>query len=273
MHQSPELAHFAETLSEYESIGLDEMESVQLLDRVDTKFLLHQHHLWQALQRMHADYRVLEVNGIRLNRYRSLYFDTPDFTMYTRHHSGGQNRYKVRCRQYVDSSLAYLEVKFKSSKRRTIKRRRQIDQMMTTLSQDAQTFVSTHCPYDAQHLQPTLWNEFVRITLVSKTQVERLTLDLRLCFRRNRIEAHFADITIAEVKQPKFSVQSAFVRQMRAYGVRPTGFSKYCMGAARLYPYLKQNRFKEKFLRMARLQKTLDNNPINNPALMLHGHE
>ena len=32
--------------------------------------------------------RCLEVAGLRLNRYRTLYFDTHDFAMYHRHHMG-----------------------------------------------------------------------------------------------------------------------------------------------------------------------------------------
>ena len=53
-------------------------------------------------------------------------------------------------------------------------------------------------------------------------------------------------LAIIEVKQDSFSPQSDVARLLRRYSVRPTGFSKYCIGSSLLYPELKQNNFKSK---------------------------
>jgi hypothetical protein len=254
MAASPILPHYQAWSQQLEPIYLDEMNRVELLNRVDTKYVLTERQLLHALQQVGDRYRILDVQGVRLNRYRSLYFDGPTFGMYLQHHNGKQNRYKVRFREYVDSELCFLEVKMKNSKQRTIKRRTQVTGMMTRLDTGAYEFLRDVYPFDATELAPKLWNHFIRITLVSKTAIERLTLDLHLSFRRNRMEVWLSDIAIAEVKQEKFSLQSDFVQQMRTLRLRPTGFSKYCIGAARLYPFLKQNRFKAKFLLMERLR-------------------
>lgn len=242
-------------LEQLQPIHLDEMGAVRLQNRMDTKFVMTQRQLLQALSAVGDTYRVLDVEGVRLNHYRSLYFDTADFVFYLQHHNGKTNRYKVRYREYVDSKLTFIEVKIKTNKQRTIKHRQRVGGMSTTLDQSAQHFVQPNLPLDVRLLAPKLWNSFFRITLVSKTDIERLTLDLHLHFRRNQMDIWLSPIAIAEVKQEKFSVQSRFVQQMRAHGVQPRGFSKYCIGAARLYPFLKQNRFKETYLQLERLRQ------------------
>lgn len=273
MSESSILQQFQDWSQQIEPIHLDEMNNVQLLNRVDTKFVLTEQQLLRALHNVGDRYRVLDVQGVRLNHYRSLYFDSPDFGMYLQHHNGKQNRYKVRFREYVDSELQFLEVKMKTSKQRTIKRRTQIAGMMETFDAQALDFLRDTYPANATELVPKLWNHFVRITLVSQRAIERLTLDLHLKFRRNRMEVWFSDIAIAEVKQEKFSIQSDFVQQMRALGLRPTGFSKYCIGAARLYPFLKQNRFKATFLLLDRLrnQESMPNLATVSQGANAHG--
>jgi SPX domain protein involved in polyphosphate accumulation len=68
---------------------------------------------------------VLEINGARLHHYQTLYFDTRDFALYSQHHNGQRARYKVRVREYLDSEMAFLEVKRKTNQNRTIKSRLQ----------------------------------------------------------------------------------------------------------------------------------------------------
>ena len=108
---------------EYSPINLDEMEMVSLLNRKDTKFLMSTHQLLNSMRSLQDDYRILSINGKRLNHYRSLYFDTPDFRLYNMHVNGRADRYKVRSREYTDSQLSFLEVKHKTNKDRTIKDR------------------------------------------------------------------------------------------------------------------------------------------------------
>ncbi len=108
---------------EYAPISLKEMDAVALLNRTDTKFVLSTDQLLQALAALQHDYRILSVAGQRLNHYRTLYFDTPNFDLYNLHVNERSDRYKVRSREYTDSRRSFLEVKHKTNKGRTIKER------------------------------------------------------------------------------------------------------------------------------------------------------
>jgi hypothetical protein len=242
----PDGPDFRWLLRQFEPIGLAQMDGVALLDRTDTKYVLQASQLYAALEAVSDRYRVLDIDGVRLHPYETVYFDTADFAMYLRHHAGRQPRYKVRSREYVESHRAFLEVKVKTNKDRTSKRRLETSALVTRLTPEASTFVNALVPVDPRALQPRLWNAFSRVTLVSKEFPERLTLDLHLRFANAWETVALPGVAIAEVKQEGINRHSDFVRQMRAMATRDTGFSKYCIGVALLYPDLKHNNFKAK---------------------------
>ena len=233
---------FGRLLAGFSPITLAEMGGVALQDRTDTKFLLHERDLYEALSRLSQAYRVLDIDGVRLNHYRTLYFDTPDFVLYRQHHAGRRERYKVRSRSYLDSHLSFLEVKHKISCNRTVKSRVATDDLLIQFTPEAGDFLRDRLPLDPDGLEPKLWNEYTRVTLVSKTRVERVTLDLNLSFTDGERTVSLPGVVIAEVKQAGVDRGSDFMRRMRALSVRPTGFSKYCAGVAMTQPAIKHNR-------------------------------
>src|ERR1051325_3446585 len=109
------------TLSEFQPITLQEMDGVQLMDRTDTKFVFPIRELPAILEAVKPFYRSLEVSGTRMSKYETLYYDTHDLELYSRHHCGKMNRYKIRARKYVESNLHFFEVKYKNNKGRTIR--------------------------------------------------------------------------------------------------------------------------------------------------------
>ncbi len=242
-------------INTYNPISLGEMADVALLNRTDTKFVMSTATLLAALSDLNAHYQVLEVSGVRLGHYQTLYFDTPDFTLYKRHHAGARDRYKVRSRSYVESDLAFLEVKHKTNKKRTIKDRMQTPQLTMNVNRETAVFLQNHYPYEAAELIPALWNSFTRITLVSRHRPERLTLDFDLAFRWRQRRMGLPGIAIAEVKREGFSLDSDFIRLIRTWGVRPTSFSKYCLGVSFLYPQLKHNNFKPQHLLVQKIMQ------------------
>lgn len=228
----------------FDAIGLSEMDHVALLRRADTKYIFSEEQLSQALAHLTDHYQILEINGLRIHRYRTLYFDTQDMELYRQHHNGWRNRYKVRERTYVDSGMTFLEIKHKVNADTTIKSRVRTQGLSTQITQDAAPFLGAYYPYQGEALEAKLLNTFQRITLVSMRSAERLTVDVGVCFLWNDVHVSLAGMAIAEVKQDGFSTDSEFVRQMRALGVRPTSFSKYCIGVSILYPEVKHNNFK-----------------------------
>jgi hypothetical protein len=242
-------------INNYAPISLSEMTDVALLNRTDTKFVMLTDTLWVALGDLKSQYRVLDVSGVRLNHYQTLYFDTPDFALYSRHHAGASDRYKVRSRGYVESDLAFFEVKHKTNKQRTIKDRLQTAELMMNVNRETAVFLHQYYPYEVAELIPVLWNNFTRITLVSTTRPERLTLDFDLSFRWKKRRLGLSGIAIAEVKREGFSLASDFMQQMRTLGVRPTSFSKYCLGVSYLCPQLKHNNFKTTQLMLQKVMR------------------
>jgi hypothetical protein len=107
-------------LQQFEPITLKEMEGVKLMNRTDTKFIFNISHYETIMNEIRQHYRVLEVEGQRISRYETLYYDTQKYDLYGEHHKGKLNRYKIRHRTYVESKIGFLEVKFKNNKGITI---------------------------------------------------------------------------------------------------------------------------------------------------------
>jgi hypothetical protein len=221
-------------LESFEPISLEEMDNVRLMNRVDVKYTFREDRLISFLEKLKENYRVLEVNGCRSSRYESLYFDTPQFDLYHQHHSGRMNRYKIRVRKYVESNLHFFEIKFKNNKGRTLKNRIRQQQVIESIEGKAGEFLLKHTNLQQEKLEPKLWVNYTRITLVHRTIAERVTLDLNLTFRKGNEVREIPNLVIAEVKQDKAS-SSAFVRLMRDNFIREGSISKYCFGVASLF--------------------------------------
>lgn len=239
----------------FSPVNLSEMERVSLLDRIDTKYVLGMHQLYAAMEMLSGQYRVLEIKRMRLSRYQTIYFDTPEFDLYRQHHNGFGTRYKIRTRRYAGSNLAFFEIKHKTSQGRTIKSRFQIPSWQAELDEREGGFVSALTPIDPDQLEPKLWNDYLRMTLVSMHRQERLTIDLNLAFGWGDAQVALPGVAIAEVKQERASSDSAFVQQMRALGIHSSSFSKYCMGACMLYDHLKNNNFKPHLRQLYRVME------------------
>jgi hypothetical protein len=229
------------------------MDSVKLLNRTDTKFVIPKDTFARILPNLKDSYKVLEIKNKRIAKYKTLYFDTINFDFYKHHHNGWPNRYKVRMRKYIDSDLCYLEIKNKK-KGRTLKKRIQIPDFEEEMSKASLKFIHDIIPNNI-HLRKKLWNSFNRITLVNKTDTERLTLDIGLGFQWNEKDLSLSNVIIGEVKQEKVNRSSPFMKLLKENGVRPMRVSKYCIGAKLLYPELKNNRFKEKHIHINKINE------------------
>ena len=231
------------------------MDSVKLMNRTDTKFVFPLSTLIKILPKLVKHYRVLEINGVRLNAYRSLYFDTEDFQFYHQHHNGKTNRNKVRFREYIDSGLSFLEVKSKNNKGKTIKKRIKVKEITQSLDGSNLDFVNKVIGSEIP-LKPKHWNKFSRITFVHKRRKERLTVDVNFRFEDiNSIKNNLGNMVIAEVKQAKRNLSSNFIRIIKEEKIHPFRISKYCMATATLFPQLKKNKFKRKFLHLDKLRQ------------------
>lgn len=240
-------------LEKFDTIRLEEMNDVQLMNRVDTKFVFSIDQLINILPDLVKDYRVLEVNNELLSEYHSMYYDDPELFMYKNHHRKRVDRFKIRFRKYMNSGIAFLEVKHKH-KGRTEKFRIPANDIPESMDESELKFVNDQ-GVDRDNLIPTLGNNFKRITLVNKHSKERLTLDIELTFEWNKHTSNMHELVIAELKQEQRDRTSPFYALMKKDLIRPFRISKYCIGiiTTRDLKDVKYNRFKKKLIKIDKI--------------------
>ena len=242
-----------ELLKTFAPISLEQMSSVKLMNRTDTKFVTTQQRLQQLLTMALKDYYIQEIDGQRNLEYDTTYFDTRDFDMYSEHQHGHANRQKIRFRTYCISGLKFMEVKTKNNHGRTKKKRMEVSDM-DVHEAVKRNFLSQYLNYSVDTLKPVLNNHFSRITLVNKAKTERLTIDSRLSFRNlvNGTQKDMGNLVIIELKRDG-RVSSPILEMLRQLHIHPHGFSKYCMGSALTNPQLPCNRFKRKLIEINKI--------------------
>lgn len=253
-------------LESFEPISLSKMESVKLMNRIDTKYVVPFSVLPHILSKAVDDYFIQEIDGVRLFTYDTMYYDTDDLDMYIRHHDRQLVRQKIRVREYVDSDLCFLEIKKKNNKGRTKKKRITIPRA-TNLTGDIighgkkdytiAQFVEAKSRYRWDQIAPKLRTRFHRITLVNRAMTERLTIDIDLRWENQTTEniVSLPRMVIIELKRDG-QVPSPMLHIMLEERIRPLKVSKYCIGTALTSPSVKQNRFKAKIRKIHKILNT-----------------
>lgn len=245
------MSDFQTILSKFESISLEEMDSVKLMERTDTKYVFNIKNLPEILEGMIPHYRLLEISNVRNQRYESLYYDTKDFLLYTKHLRGKPTRYKMRFRRYLDSEgLTFFEIKYKNNKGTTNKKRIKVSDIESGITTKHTDFITKYTPYNPEIFTPSIWVNYSRMTFVNKFSQERLTIDTNLNYK-NALDTEnntssFPELVIAEAKREKAASVSQFIRLVRKTGVREGSMSKYCFGIYSLINDVPKNNFKPK---------------------------
>jgi hypothetical protein len=165
-------------------VSLDELdERASLRRRVDRKYVLPAGAFEQALGDLSERYEVLEIDGHRIFRYESVYFDAPDLRCFREHVEGEAPRFKARSRLYRETRACFFEVKMKTADGRTHKRQLDIDaEEHGALADEQREFLNSaleSCAIDPpDRLEPSLTTRFRRITVVAATSPQRVTVDL-----------------------------------------------------------------------------------------------
>lgn len=235
-----------EIITSFQPITLDEMKSVKLMNRTDTKFVTTLPRLMELLAMARDDYFAQDIDGERNMLYDTTYFDTPEFDMYQQHQHGHAGRQKLRFRTYVSSHLQFMEVKTKNNRGRTKKKRIEVADMDLS-DPGKRQFLGTVLRFNPDTLRPHTHNLFRRVTLVNHAKTERLTIDTALEFNNLLTGQHLdmGPLVVIELKRDGL-VFSPVLDMLRSLRIHPHGFSKYCMGAALTNDSLPQHRFKLK---------------------------
>jgi len=239
-------------LLNFDKTTLAEMNSVSLMKRVDTKFILKESQLLEVLSKLYDDYKILEIGQERLMKYSTLYFDSENKKCFKDHHNGKLNRYKIRMRKYLVSDICFLEIKKKNNLGITNKIRTQIKDFETNLTSESKDFI-TKSNINNLLLEPSLYNNFSRMTLVNKNESERITIDVDLSFSFGTDEKKFDKLVVVEIKQEGKRLNTTINRALKSMSILPTNFSKYCIGISNIIDNIKSNRFKEINLKINKL--------------------
>ncbi len=236
-------------LKKFDSIDLQSLKELELFDRTDKKFIINIDDLHLILIQLLESHKVLRINENHIQSYRTIYYDTSDLKMYLAHHNKKTNRFKIRTREYLDSNLCFLEIKNKSNKGKTVKKRIKLKESRLIDNPKNQQFISINSPFVQSNLSAVLGNVFRRIMLVDNALTERLTIDIDLQAwevnnRDNSVD--LKDIAIIELKRDANSIADTH-KKLIDLRIKSMGFSKYAIASSILFAdKLKNNNFKQK---------------------------
>ena len=241
------VSEIAPILQSFETLTLEELESANMLERKDLKFVFPVDRAKEVVEKMLGHYRVLEVKGYRYTDYETVYYDTNSFKFYFQHHNDNLNRVKIRTRRYVQSDITFYEIKSKNNKGWVSKERIPAESLFLDINK-----VYGH--EFGEHLEPKLKIDYVRMTFLSNDGDEKLTLDFNLKLNHYCPTRYYDNIVIAEMKAKDFS-NNTFPNIIKGMQIDPMGISKYCLGVTHMFPAIKQNNFKQKLLKIKKIER------------------
>jgi hypothetical protein len=265
-------------LQTHQPIGLEDLDSVALMDRYDEKFVVPAAWLSDVLSSL-QNHQILTIAGDATTTYNNVYFDTPWLHCLESHTRGRNQRVKVRIRHYENTGVAFLEVKQRDVHGKTTKHRqvRRSDQAWDApLTSQEREFVGDLVAL-ADDLSPVLRGRFTRFTLADLGSGERITFDQNLSFSRPTASAWHHPIphlAVVEWKQAAINHQGALIQAFRAQPFRrgPLGravsMSKYIVGQHTLDPQHPMRTYTSALRDIARAE-TMAANPTFAPEHLL----
>lgn len=223
----------------------DVLATAELQTRVDRKYLVPLELFTTVLERM-DQLCVLQIADLRLFRYESVYFDTPDLAAYHQHAHGRRRRVKVRTRAYLDSGECLLEFKSVGARGETVKERFPYGlDARHRLDARAQALALARVgqSISAPALRQVLTTTYHRATLVDPVQGNRVTCDVNLRFANSLGQRYGPLEGVVVLESKTVGAESPVDRVLRRLGSRPLSLSKYCVGMAVLDPRLPANRW------------------------------
>ena len=237
-------------------------ERAGLMTRVDRKYLLPRADVEALLEELTGRLRVLEIDGRRVFRYRSTYYDTPDLAAFRAVAGRRRRRAKVRSREYLDTGATFLEVKTPTTRGGSAKQRIPLppEEGDGPLEGESLTFVAealdiAGCDFPPEDLVPVLRTRYERATLLVEDEASRLTIDTGVTWTRpsggyapdssrGSRPAGCADLDGLVVLETKAGTRPGSAdRALWTAGHRPVRLSKYATGLALLDPDLPDNRW------------------------------
>ena len=265
-------------LKGFTSINLEELESsASFMTRIDTKYLLHAKDINQVLEQFKQKYFILSIQWHYMFKYDNIYMDTKNYDLYYHHEKGKEKRIKVRTRYYVESDLAFFEFKQKEwDVTRKFRYKIASENRHQMTDNDQRFYASIYQSIDPKApkhvLFPSLEISFERVTIVSKKNDERLTVDFNLQFTdlRNDKKSPIKCENLVIVESKSASTRTYSHKLMRSYGVRPAKWcSKYGFGLIMSKNVTSRNHFNDSLTTIKTISKDETSQGLKSPSLSL----
>jgi hypothetical protein len=226
-------------LKEFTPISLDQLNAnMSLMERIEKKYLITLQDLWKIMKELKNNYFILSIKNNSIFVYDNTYMDTDDFIFFHQHEKNLKSRVKVRTRQYVDSNIAFFEFKQKDG---DLIRKSRFDMPVweaKEMTHNGKAFYQNMCtslelPYTHANLKPKLRTLYKRITLCSKKNDERITIDfdikLQDITKQGKEMISLGPVAIIETKSSHKKSQSHSILNKLQY-TAAKWCSKYCLG-------------------------------------------
>lgn len=242
------MSALAELGARLPAVTLEELNATAaLLTRTDRKYVLPTAELAPFLGELRgaAGVRALEIEGRRVSRYASTYFDTVDLDGWSASAHPRRRRWKVRTRVYADSGECWLELKTRGGRGQTVKLRAEhplAERESVAPAEDwlDAEFAAAAVPVRARDLVTTLSTTYDRATWLLGSG--RVTLDEGLRFGAGDRTLGVGEVVVVETKSDSSGPGTAD-RALWRRGHRPVRISKYGTGMCVLHPSLPANRW------------------------------
>ena len=258
---------FKSNLKNFAPMTLTELNArASYLKRIDTKFLLTKEEFIEMLHFLEKDFQVLEIAGNRVFSYDNIYMDTPDYFFYNQHQDKQISRTKIRTRLYEDAKLAFFEYKQKDNGiTRKFRYQFPTDEHGKMTKGKVRFFEwvwqSVYEGKKIPEISPSINTKYKRITLVSKTWEERLTIDFDIQTNNLRYKksapVNLKNLVIIESKTLSKNCKS--LRLMKRHGHKQAkACSKYSLWVVYAGLTSKFDTFKETMAKIKEIRlKTL----------------
>lgn len=226
-------------LSGFSTINLTELNATaSYLKRIDRKFLLTEKQFLEILYDLTTDFKALEIDDKRVFLYDNVYMDTDDYLFYNQHENKVTNRTKIRTRHYTDAGdLAFFEYKQKEGGM-TKKFRYQFPAAEHgTMTKGKKRFFEgvfqSMYSEKAPDISPAMQTKYNRLTLVSNTAEERLTIDFNISVKdlRNINAENISLDNLVIIESKSLSDNCKSIQIIESHGIkRANSCSKYSLG-------------------------------------------
>lgn len=238
-------------LDEFKPITLSQLNTqASLMDRVESKYLIHEKDIWALLKDLKENFYILEIDGNKMFSYDNVYMDTKEYDCYHDHHQKKHKRIKMRTRWYKESDLCYFEFKYKEwsvlHKYRYDIEKHQHGHLDATAYTFINDIYSSFFGKEFWKLVfPSIKTTYQRCTFCSKTSAEKITIDFNLAFHQIRWSDEIYNVpnlVIVEYKsEHKDSTTAQMIEDHKVTAVRSC--TKYCLGNYFLWNVQERDRF------------------------------